>query len=231
MVLIERYNQRNPLDIFNGTLPPKGDLIYILFIALRETGMYETLDDFYDFIDDIKIRVPELTEIVLRLFKDMGFIEDIMEGNPDSSPNETTTSNSSDSKPKTFEQAMKELLGSYKQIGSADKFWTSNLEEVIHEFDVYKMQSRHLAENNYMLALMITSDIGLIMSGKKGQKIQPIEAFFPHLYSKEELEQREVQKRTQESVDNLMSFANRFKEAKKLKEQGLSRVTETDEEV
>ena len=230
MVLIERYTQRNPLEIFNGTVPPKGDLIYILFIALKETGMYETLDDFYDFIDDRRMRVPELTEIVLQLLIDMGFVNGKDESMEDSGLSNSTSSNRKPLKQQSFEETMKGLLDSYKHIGSADKFWSSNLEEVTHEFDMFRLSSKHLAENNYLLALMITSDIGVVLSGKKSQKMQPIEKFFPHLYTEEELAENEVDQRTKESFSNLMSFANRFQAAKRLKEDG-NFVKESDEEV
>lgn len=214
MVCIERYIRKNPLTMFSG-IPPLGDLAFIIYMSLRESSDY-TLDDVYDYIDENALTIDELIAIVIQLFKDMGFIEDIdMEEQQEvveDIPN--TTSSNKKEENKSFKKIANEILSQYLIVGSAEEFWDSNLDEVTKAFDMYKKQLRTKSESDYMLAMMTSTSVGLMLGGKS-KKMPKVEEFFPQLYSKEELDEREKQRNANELLANFASYAERLQERKK----------------
>ena len=71
-----------------------------------------------------------------------------------------------------------------------------------------------------MLAMMISTNVGLMLNGK-GKKIPSVEEYFPGLYTKEEVEQRQVESRTSQAARNLAKYTERFNQYQQAKEQGL----------
>lgn len=218
MVCIERYIRKNPLTMFSS-IPPLGDLAFIIYMSLRESSDY-TLDDVYDYIDENDITMDELIAIVIQLFKDMGFIEDdsinedVQEVSDDTP---SVISHKEKEESKSFKKIANEILEQYLIIGSAEEFWDSNLDEVTKAFDMYKKQLRSKSESDYMLAMMTSTSVGLMLGGKS-KKMPKVEEFFPGLYSKEELEERERDARTKQAIENLNEFGKRFNERKRVRE-------------
>ena len=216
MVCIERYIKKNPLTMFYS-FPPLGDLAFILYMSLRHVSDF-TLDDIYDYIDDNDLSIEQLTDIVIRLLTDMGFLEEPKESDGEESSEKPNQSSSKKKvEDKSFKQIMEEILESYLAIGTPEEFWNSNLYEVTKSFTMHKLQLRTEAENNYVLAMMISTDIGLMLNGKS-KKMPKVEEYYPGLYSEEELAKRENDARTKEAVNNLVNFANQFNARKKQKE-------------
>ena len=217
MVCIERYIKKNPLEIFSK-MPNIGDLAYIIFIGLLH---YEniTLDDIYDIIDDNELDVNYLSNLVITIFEDMGYLE-----KPNKNSNkekETVSSNSSvQYVPKSFKEAMEELCENFTQVGLSSTFWDSNMEEINSLFENYKKKLRDRSESDYMLAMMISTNVGLMLNGK-GKKIPSVEEYFPGLYTKEEVERRKAEARTNDAVRNLAKYTERFNQYQQAKEQGL----------
>ena len=219
MVCIERYIRKNPLTMLSS-IPPLGDLAFIIYMSLRESSDY-TLDDVYDYIDENNLTMDELVAIVIQLFKDMGFIEDdsinedvqeVTEGNSN------VTSHNKKEESKSFKKIANEILEQYLIIGSAEEFWDSNLDEVTKAFDMYKKQLRSRSESDYMLAMMTSTSVGLMLGGKS-KKMPKVEEFFPGLYSKEELDAREKERNANELLANFANYAERLQERKKHKKE------------
>ena len=218
MVLIERYIGKNPLTMFLS-IPPKGDLIYIIYMSLRESSDF-TLDDIYDYVDDNNIDVNELIVMVVQLFKDMGFIEDIEDTVTDDNIKDDNPSNNNHpnkiEEEKSFKEIANDILDQYLTVGSPDEFWTSNLDEVTKSFDMYKKQLRSKSESDYMLAMMTSTSVGLMLGGKS-KKMPNVEEFFPGLYSEEELEERKREREANQLLANFAGYAERFEERKRNK--------------
>ena len=221
MILIERYNKRNPLSIFSTT-PPLGDLAFIIYMSLRHSSDF-TLDDIYDFIDENDLDLEVLTAMVIRLFKDMGYVEDKehLDESPvdiDESPQKDKESNAKQKEEiQTFKQITEKLLDSYLLLGTSEEFWNSNLEEVTTRFERHRKLLRSTSESDYMLAMMITSNIGMMLNGK-GKKMLSVEDFFPHLYDEVDLEERERKARNQRIIEGFSNFAKNFDKNKHVKE-------------
>lgn len=224
MVFIERYIRKHPLMIFTDDIQ-KGDLVFIIYMSLRTTSEV-TLNDIHDYVeeleDEIDLTLQDLTNIVIQIYKDMGYLDDKDKPDPvikDSGESTSTNnSNGAEYKQKTFKQTLNGILEQYLLLGTVEEFWSSNLDEVTRQFDRYKKILRSTSESDYMLALMIASNVGVMMNGKKGDKIRSIEDFFPSLYDEVDDAEREERQRKERLIRGFSEFASNFNKNKQLKE-------------
>ena len=209
---IERLIGSNPIN-FNtdGRTISTHKLGYLLFFSMRHTNRSITIDDSFDIIDELGQKV--ILDIMIRLFTDMGIIDDEEIPHDDTSP----SSDYINDKPQTLEAHYKSLYNDLiKQGVDISNFWDMNNMEVKDLMVIAKGKNKNTAYYDFTQAATIAAFTGSLMSKKA--KPPKLEKMYPGLF-KEEIEKKEsVDVKTIKAKANLDAWVANFERNIKLRQ-------------
>ena len=209
---IERIIGANPINFnSNGKTIDVNKLGYLLFFSIRHTNRSITIDDSFNIIDDLGQKV--IVDILIRLFTDMGILDDEEIPLDNSSPSSDYINN----EPQTLESHYKRIYKDLIEQGvDTSNFWDMNNMEVKDLMVIAKGKNKNTAYYDFTQAATIAAFVGTMMSKKA--KPPKLEKMYPGLF-KDEIEKKEsVDVKTIKAKANLDAWVANFERSIKLRQ-------------
>ena len=230
IIAIERTLKKSPFDILNsisiGIPPLLEDLLFILKLALSNTDKTYSMEEvfnIYDKFEESGKRFQDLIEVILLLFKDMGFFS---ENKSECTSNQSNTQSSNEKsvkETKTIEEEIKTYLIPFLSMGKDEStFWHSTFGEVMNAYEAYISNRKRDAERDYLLSQMISSHVANLFS--KDNKTPKLEEFYPGLFKNDNVSNNKSDKEAllEKYKTRLMTYTSstnaKIKRNKQLKE-------------